>query len=172
MINRVYLIGLMGAGKSTVGKLLAEKLGWSFLDLDHEIEAKSGLTISEIFAESGETTFRALESAALLNTASLKESVIACGGGIVTQQGNIDFLKQWSTVWLVLSPEEAAKRLEYVTDRPLLSECKDTMKKLDHILNSRQEAYAEASMIQVSSEESSPNLIAEQIIMKLEIPHV
>lgn len=172
MVSRIYLIGLMGAGKSTVGKLLAEKLGWTFIDLDDEIEASSGMTIAEIFQESGENTFRGLESAALLNTASMKEKIIACGGGIVTRAENIEFLKRANTVWLVLSPEEAAHRLEYATDRPLLNECTDTLKKLGNILDTRQAAYEEAASIQVQSEGSSPNLIAEQVIMKLEIPHV
>lgn len=172
MINKIYLIGLMGAGKSTVGKLLAEKLGWSFLDLDDEIESRSGMTIAEIFEESGENTFRGLESAALLNTAAMKEKVIACGGGVVTRPENIEFLKNATTAWLTLSPEEAAARLEYVTDRPLLNECKDTLKKLENILQTRQQSYEEAATIQVNSGGSSPNLIAEQIIMKLDIPHV
>ena len=99
----------------------------------------------------------------------MKECVIACGGGIITRPENLEFLKKAQTVWLVLTPEEAARRLEYATDRPLLNECKNTLNKLGHILETRQKAYAAAATIQVSSESASPNLIAEQIIMKLGI---
>ena len=125
--KKIYLIGLMGAGKSTIGKLLAKSLSWQFLDLDHEIESLAEKTIPTIFKEECESGFRDYETQALKNTAELQRAVIACGGGVVTRAENVDFLKNETTVWLEISAEEAATRLEYSEDRPLLSECKDTL---------------------------------------------
>ncbi|MCF7807374.1 MAG: shikimate kinase [Candidatus Marinimicrobia bacterium] len=170
--KNIYLIGLMGAGKSTVGKLLAQKLDWHFQDLDEEIERESDQTIAQIFSESGEAVFRQMESATLLRTEMLQNTIIACGGGVVTSTENLEFLKEQSTIWLVLSPEEAAARLEYATDRPLLSRCKDTLQKLGNILEARQEAYARASTLQINVGEKSPDTIVDQVMKELSIRHV
>ena len=166
-IERVYLIGLMGAGKSTVGRLLAEVLSWTFIDLDAEISAAAGKSIPNIFADLGENVFREFESRLLQQTLSKKQVVIACGGGVILQPENIKLLKQELTVWLELSPAEAAARLEHAEKRPLLNECEDTVTKLNEILNSRRQAYTEVARIRVNSGGLAPELIASKILSEL-----
>lgn len=171
-VDKIYLIGLMGAGKSTVGKLLAQTLSWEFLDLDNEIENTSGNTIAQIFSESGEEAFRELESEALHKTKALQNMIIACGGGVVTRTENVKLLKDRTTIWLELTPDEAAARLEYATDRPLLSECKDTLNKLGDILESRQGAYEQAATLRINAGGHSPEIIADQIMKELKALNV
>jgi len=168
VISRIYLIGLMGAGKSTVGKLLARSLNWSFLDLDREIEALAGKTISAIFQEESETGFRDYEEQVLKKTVTRNQCVIACGGGVISSLENIRFLKNETTVWLDLSAAEAAARLEYSEDRPLLGECKDTLQELNEILSARQAAYAETARLRVASDKFPPEIIACNIVKELE----
>src|ERR1039458_2871385 len=98
----IYLLGFMGSGKSTVGKLLATKLGWPFIDLDTVIEAGQGLSIRAIFENSGEVFFRQLERAALTETSKSEPAVIALGGGTFAQPPNVDLIRETGgiTVWL------------------------------------------------------------------------
>lgn len=166
--GKIFLIGLMGAGKSTVGKILAEALAWQLLDIDDEIEQQAGCDIPSIFEEQGEDGFRDYEAQVLLDTGPMNNVIIPCGGGIVTRPENVDFLKDHYTIWLDVSPEEAAGRLEHSDDRPLLSECQDTIKKLSDILDQRQSAYATAASLHIDTEHRAPDLIASEILEKLE----
>ena len=97
-MNNLILIGMMGCGKSTVGRLAAEKLGLAFVDTDERIERASGRTIPEIFASEGEEGFRIREHRALCEVSKESGRVIACGGGIVTRKENWDPMRQNSTV--------------------------------------------------------------------------
>ena len=117
----IYLLGFMGSGKTTVGKLLAQELNWPFIDLDAVIEAGQGQSIREIFENSGEIFFRQLERAALIEAAKTEPAVIALGGGTFAQQGNFDYLRETggATVWLDCSPETLRLRCEGVDNRPL-----------------------------------------------------
>ncbi|RNA68952.1 shikimate kinase [Alteribacter keqinensis] len=99
----IYLTGFMGAGKSTVGKLLAQKLGLGFIDLDEYIEEKSGKTIPEIFTDSGEACFRNLESEALREV-SVKTAVISTGGGVTEKEENRKLMKRTGTVFFLDAP--------------------------------------------------------------------
>lgn len=167
-VNRVYLIGLMGAGKSTVGKILARVLKWEFVDLDHEIETLTGKDIPKIFCEEGEEEFRNHETTVLKRTTDMNKTIIACGGGVVTRAENVDFLLQEIVVWLDLSPAEAAARLGYSPNRPLLSECKDTRVELTEILTERREAYTKTAKIRINSGDESPEIITGKILIALE----
>lgn len=169
--NRVYLIGLMGAGKSTVGKILAEAINWQFWDIDEAIETSSGKDISSIFETQGEKGFRDYETQALMETSGLDHAIIPCGGGIVTREENIQFLRDHLTVWLDVSPEEAASRLEHSDNRPLLNGCQNTLEKLRHILDSRQLAYEQAASIHMNTSGKKPEGIANEILEKLEAYH-
>ncbi|MGB3684019.1 MAG: shikimate kinase [Rubrobacteraceae bacterium] len=101
MYGPVAIVGYMGSGKSSVGRLLARRLGWEFADLDREIERKERRTIPEIFAESGEEAFRNLEHKSLLNVLDgADERVVACGGGTVTHPGSRKVLRDVGTVFL------------------------------------------------------------------------
>ena len=115
-------MGFMGAGKSTVGKALAGRLGWPFVDLDEQIEAAAGATVREIFAARGETAFRVLEREALLRTRALDPAVIATGGGTFVQPANLEAVRQGGlTVWLNPPFATIAARIGALgkEDRPL-----------------------------------------------------
>ncbi|MBC8376647.1 MAG: shikimate kinase [FCB group bacterium] len=170
-MSKVYLIGLMGAGKSTVGRLLADALSWKLLDIDHEIEKFAGNDIPTIFEVRGEDGFRDYEAQVLMETASLNDAVIPCGGGIVTRPENVEYLKDHLTIWLDVSPEEAAARLEHSDHRPLLNECKNTIKKLQEILDNRQAGYAEAASLHINTGQRAPDIITQEILEKLESYH-
>jgi len=170
-VGQVFLIGLMGAGKSTVGKILADALKWKLLDIDQEIEKVAGSDIPSIFETQGEEGFRDYESQVLLKTAGLHNAIIPCGGGIVTRPENVEYLQDHVTVWLDVSPEEAAARLEHLDDRPLLNGCQDTIKKLKEILDARQAAYVRAACIHINTGQRAPDIIASDILEKLEQYH-
>ncbi len=170
-IEKLYLIGLMGSGKSTVGNILAAAMGWTFLDIDHEIETFAGCDISSIFEEQGEDGFRDYESQILLQTADMDHAVISCGGGIVTRTENVEFLKDHFTIWLNVAPAEAAARLEHATDRPLLNECRDTLTKLNDLLHQREASYAESARVHVTSSGRTPEEVASKILKEIELSH-
>lgn len=120
-MNHLFLTGFMGAGKSTVGRLVAEGLGRPFLDLDRVIEQREGMTVSEIFAARGEAGFRDAEHAALEQLTGEEPAVVATGGGVVLREDNQVLLRrQGSVVFLSVTPEEALARLGDAGDRPLL----------------------------------------------------
>lgn len=122
VFDKIYLIGFMGSGKTTTGKELARKLGWNFLDLDEEIEKKTGMPIREIFSIKGEAWFRQTESETLAETGILSRTVVATGGGTPCIGENLNYMQGHGlTVYLKFSPAQLAENLE-VNDgkRPLL----------------------------------------------------
>lgn len=148
--ERLYIVGYMACGKSTFGKALAEKIGWSFVDLDTEIEKKAGMTVRQLIAEKGEETFRALESETLRKTASAMHTVIACGGGTPCYRDNMEFITlHGMSLWLVASPERIAERVaEAGNTRPLLAgmEGEELISFIKRHLLQRQQYYCKASM--------------------------
>lgn len=121
--DRVFLVGFMGSGKSTVGPLLAERLGWPFLDLDSMIEASFGGPIHQIFKQRGESFFRQLETAALSNLHQWKPCVVALGGGAFVQDRNRLLVKELGiSVFLNLSMELVFERCTANGTRPLLQD--------------------------------------------------
>lgn len=142
---RIFLVGLSGGGKTTAGKLLAERLGWDFEDSDEIIERDSGRKVTEIFRDDGEDDFRALEVEALQQAAAQEHVVIATGGGAVTNAEARAIMGDGFVVWLSVSPEEAAKRLgedPSTPDRPLLQG--DPRGRLEALLQARAELYRAA----------------------------
>lgn len=119
---RVYLTGFMGSGKSTIGPILANVLGYAFADLDAVIEAAAGRPVGTIFAEEGETAFRAREAEALRQTAGRDHVVIALGGGALTREENLQFaLRHGTVVYLYVPVSQLVQRLlKSPTERPLL----------------------------------------------------
>jgi shikimate kinase len=107
---RVALIGFMGCGKTTVGRLLAARLGYAFLDLDQWLERRGGRSVRQIFQESGEEAFRDLESSALRELSSRRRVVIAAGGGAPVRDANRPFFRQAATFYLEISFEEFLRR--------------------------------------------------------------
>ena len=118
----LYLIGMMGVGKTTVGKLLAENIGYRFIDTDELITKVAGKSINEIFAQNGETEFRQLESNVLAQVCSYTKLIIATGGGIVTQQYNWSYLHHGLIIWLDAPIGIILQRLAEDNTRPLLQD--------------------------------------------------
>jgi shikimate kinase len=117
----IYLLGFMGSGKTTIGALLAKELGWPFVDLDATLEAGQGMTIRQIFEQSGEVFFREIERAALTEASKAQPAVIALGGGTFVQKPNLEFIRQTggATVWLDCPLDELQRRCEGLVTRPL-----------------------------------------------------
>ena len=123
-MKRIFLIGYMGSGKTTIGKLVAEKLGYSFVDMDTHIEEKHFNTISEIFAKVGEQQFRLLEQRCLHEVAEFDDVIISTGGGAPCFFDNMEYMNAHGvTIYLKLTAAELAERLEFigVSKRPLLA---------------------------------------------------
>lgn len=141
-IERVVLVGFMAAGKSTVGRALAERLGWPFVDFDDVIEARTGASIPEIFRTQGEAAFRAMEARLTDEFGCARQVVLAPGGGWITQPDLLDGLCPGSfVVWLRISPEEAVRRaMRDVVHRPLLAGS-DPLAKARLLLDEREPLY-------------------------------
>ncbi|MDD4992174.1 MAG: shikimate kinase [Paludibacter sp.] len=123
-MNRIFLIGYMGSGKTTIGKLVAAKLGYGFVDMDTHIENKLFKSVSQIFADKGEAEFRRLEQSCLHEVAEFDDVIIATGGGAPCFFDNMDYMNSHGlTVYLKLTAEELAERLEAIggNKRPLLA---------------------------------------------------
>jgi 3-dehydroquinate synthase len=162
--NRIYLIGLSGAGKSTAGRLAAARLSWDFADSDAEIERKSGRPVSDIFRDDGEAEFRRLELEALNALTARDSIVIATGGGAVTIPEARDLMGQGFVVWLSVSPEEAARRISEdpdSSDRPLLAG--DAGSRLEALLQARLSLY-QAADAAIDVDGLSPEMVAGEIV--------
>jgi len=145
----IALIGLRGAGKSTLGKMLAKKIGWNFVELNKEIEAQNGLSVAEIIALYGQEGFRRMEQAALGQLLARKElTVLATGGGIVSEPLTFDLiLSSYYTIWLKAEPEEHMARVRSQGDLRPMADDRSAMAELRTILKSREPLYARASAV-------------------------
>jgi XRE family aerobic/anaerobic benzoate catabolism transcriptional regulator len=145
----IALIGLRGAGKSTLGKMLAKKIGWSFVELNKEIEAQNGLSVAEIIALYGQEGFRRMEQVALGQLLARKElMVLATGGGIVSEPLTFDLiLSSFYTIWLKAEPEEHMARVRRQGDLRPMADDRSAMAELRTILLSREPLYARASAV-------------------------
>jgi XRE family aerobic/anaerobic benzoate catabolism transcriptional regulator len=145
----IALIGLRGAGKSTLGRMLANKIGWNFVELNKEIEAQNGLSVAEIIALYGQEGFRRMEQAALGQLLARKElTVLATGGGIVSEPLTFDLiLSSFYTIWLKAEPEEHMTRVRSQGDLRPMADDRSAMAELRTILKSREPLYARASAV-------------------------
>jgi shikimate kinase len=165
----VALVGLMGAGKSAVARALGERLGASVADLDSMIEALEGRTVSELFADSGESWFRRREGELLAQVLRQGVRVIACGGGIVTVPSTRLLLRERCTVvWLEVTPAEAARRLSAASsaparERPLLAGGSPESRLRD-LLAARGPAYAEVAHVRVPTDGRDAGAIADAVL--------
>lgn len=155
----------MGAGKTTLGKLVAEQLDYSFLDLDDLIEEREGRSVQEIFAQEGQQLFREKEHAALQATGDLHgQYLIACGGGTPCFHNNMSLINRLGTsVYLQTNPAELARRLiPYKSHRPLISHIPDLelASFISSLLSQREEFYLQARLILTSDNPSPDDLIA------------
>jgi shikimate kinase len=147
----IYLVGMMGAGKSAVGRPLAEALGYRFIDADATLTEAAGRPIAEIFASDGEEAFRALETSVLNGIASWHSLVVATGGGAVTRPENWGHMRQGVVVWLDAPEAELLRRLSAdPTRRPLL-DAPDPASRLQALLQARRPLYAQADLAVVQA---------------------
>ena len=144
-IRRVVLVGFMGSGKSTVGRLVAERLGWRFIDFDEAIERREGRSVAEIFADSGEKYFRAVESDVGSEHLTRTDVVLATGGGWAARPGRLDALPEGTcTVWLRVNAETAVARARSDGGpRPLL-ETEEPVERARSLLTERTAYYSKA----------------------------
>ena len=162
----LYLIGMMGSGKTSAGRPLAERLGYGFVDADAVIEQAAGCSISEIFQRDGEAEFRALEKQVLSSISQRHSLVVATGGGVVTQQENWGLLHSGIVIWLDVVQDQLLKRLQAdKTVRPLLQTA-DPEAALSDLLAERKALYAEADLTVVINDEP-PEAVADGIVQLL-----
>jgi shikimate kinase len=159
----IVLVGMMGAGKSSVGRRLAARLGIAFVDADTEIESAAGMTIAEIFAKHGEADFRAGEKRVIARLLDGGPQVLATGGGAVMDQNTRDLIHiKGISVWLKADLDVLLKRTKRRSDRPLAEKIKD-------LLPLREPVYA-LSDITVQSRDEPHDVIVDEIVAKLVKP--
>ncbi|MCM0592185.1 MAG: shikimate kinase [Gloeotrichia echinulata IR180] len=159
----VYLIGMMGTGKTTVGRLLAKQLEYGFVDTDDVIVQAAGRSINQLFAQEGEIGFRQLESDILAQVCAYTKLTIATGGGIVLRTENWSYLHHGLIVWLDAPVELLYTRLLEDTTRPLLQDI-DPQAKLRSLLEQRQPLYSQADLRITVSEGETPEAIAHKVM--------
>lgn len=142
----LYLVGMMGTGKTTLGSQLASRLGYHFLDTDALAEKLAGREIAELFDKEGERAFRTLETRVLSQVSARTQTVIATGGGIVTQPANWTYLRRGLVIWLDVPISELATRLSGDTTRPLLKDTVALTAKLETLMAERRSHYARADI--------------------------
>jgi XRE family transcriptional regulator, aerobic/anaerobic benzoate catabolism transcriptional regulator len=169
--RRIALIGLRGGGKSTLGRLLAERLGAPFIELDREIEKRSGATLSEIFDMFGQETFRRAEREALDDVLRQHKSfVVATSGSIVTEPGTLELLlASCFTVWVRAEPEEHMKRVMAQGDMRPMANSARAMDDLISILKSREPLYAKAK-VALSTSGRTPEQNLAELLRLIEVP--
>ena len=159
----LYLVGMMGSGKTSTGRPLAERLGYGFVDADAVIEQAAGCSIPDIFDRDGEAGFRSLESQVLSAISQRHSLVVATGGGVVTQPENWGMLHSGIVIWLDVMPDQLLQRLNAdSTVRPLLQTA-DPEAALNALLNERRPLYAEADLTVVINDET-PEAVADGIL--------
>jgi len=161
--RRLYLVGFMGCGKTTVGRLLAQRLGWRFFDLDEELERRQGRTIAQIFAEQGEPYFREVERGLLDETLTGSEepTVVALGGGTFAQADNFDRIRADGgvSVWLDCPVEELRRRCRGLPHRPLFRDATS----FRQLYEQRLPYYQKADFC-VDADQRDPAAVVEEIL--------
>jgi shikimate kinase len=154
----IFLVGFMGSGKTTVGRALAEYLGYDFRDLDELIERQIGKSVKEIFSELGEEEFRRLEHRAVRDCTGRSDMVIALGGGAYVSEENRKLIRAiGKTIWLDCPLDVCLRRVSGDPSRPLLGD----ERKMSQLLEARRAAYAQADIVVKTGELSAEHLARE-----------
>jgi len=168
----IFLVGPMGAGKSTVGKCLADKLHYDFVDSDHEIEAKTGATIPMIFDIEGEQGFRSREALMVDELSQRSEVVLATGGGVVETESNRQHLRTRGFVVYLQSPVEALiQRTKHDRNRPLL-QTDNPAQVLRDLMKKREPWYLEMADLVIETQQVPVHRVVKQIIERLELEKI
>jgi shikimate kinase len=161
--DNIFFVGLMGAGKTTIGKLLAKKLKKTFYDTDHEIEKKLGVKVSVIFELEGEEGFRKRETQMIDELTSKKDIILATGGGAVLSEANRRLLKErGKVIYLNAKPQHLAKRMAFDKDRPLLQQG-NILDTLNNLYQERHPLYLGVSSFVVDTGQQKTQTIINKI---------
>lgn len=171
----LFLTGFSGSGKSTIGPLLANSLGFDFIDLDREIELAAGKSINRIFAEDGEAAFRELELHTLERIGSREQLVVSLGGGVLENDRCFELIRRTGTlIYMKSSPEILSLRLQHKTDRPLLKGPKgekltreQVQQRIAEILEKREPRYQKADLI-IVTDSKKIGATVEEMTRKIE----
>lgn len=170
----IYLAGFMGSGKSTIGPILANSLGFEFTDIDKLIEARAGKSISDIFSEQGERGFRTLEREALEEISGSSDRVIALGGGTIANEENFGLIHaNGIVIYLQLPSEEVLRRMKHKTDRPILKDTQGNRleegilrQRIEHLLLHREQFYRRADIV-IATEKQKVGRTVDEIVRRL-----
>ncbi|MGO4257480.1 shikimate kinase [Marmoricola sp. RAF53] len=157
----VVLVGTMGAGKTTVGRIVAEKLGLNFLDTDHLVEERAGKSVAEIFVDDGETAFRALEHQAVADALASHDGVLALGGGAVLDPATRTLLDGHRVVFLKVGLSDAASRVGLGVSRPLL--LGNVRGRIKQLLDERTPVYAAVAGHTVETDGRTATEVADEV---------
>ncbi|MEI7534895.1 MAG: shikimate kinase [Verrucomicrobiae bacterium] len=167
-IVNLALIGFMGTGKTSVGRHVAEQLGFEFIDTDELIQTRTGRIIADIFAKEGEPAFRALEKQVVKELSTREKTLIATGGGLPTNEENLTALKSFALViCLWASPEKIWERVKNQSHRPLLHDA-DPQKKIRDLLAVREPFYRQADVL-INTDLRSVREAAQQIVLQYKL---
>lgn len=166
-VPAIVLVGPMGVGKSTVGQLLAERLGVGYRDTDDDIVAAEGRTIAEIFVDEGEPVFRGIEKRAVRRALAEHDGVLALGGGAILDPDTRDLLSGHRVVYLSMDVEEAVKRTGLNTARPLLAI--NPRKQWRELMEARRHLYAEVAAAVVATDDRTPEEVTQAVLDALEL---
>ena len=159
----LWLVGMMGSGKTSAGRLAASQVGTDFYDTDDVVAARMGCSVAQVWGSMGERAFRDLETVATMTLAG-QHAIVATGGGVVLDDRNRDMMREsGEAVWLKASPAVLARRLAATTDRPLLSEGVDE-KTLEGHLTTREHLYRSVADHEIETDEMSVSQVAAIIV--------
>lgn len=164
---RIVLVGPMGVGKSTVGALVAERLGCAYRDTDEDIVGAEGRTIADIFVDEGEPVFRAIEKRAVHRALAEHDGVLALGGGAILDEETRALLAGHEVVYLSMDVEEAVKRTGLNAARPLLAV--NPRRQWRDLMEARRHLYTEVARAVVATDDRTPEEVAQAVLDALEL---
>lgn len=167
-MKNIFLIGFMGCGKSTIAKILAQKLGADCIEMDEQIVKEQGMPITEIFERGGEEHFRDIEMELICRLCGQKNMIVSCGGGSVLREENRRMMKETGViVWLTAEPETIFARVKHSKNRPVLNGHMN-IEYITELMGKRQDCYEAAADFSVRTDGRSREEICTEIIRQLQ----